>query len=50
MRPAALLGRRELVGNDGVHPCGEEPVVIVFWGRRENGEPAAPLAIRDISP
>jgi hypothetical protein len=41
---------KEVVIDRGVHPCGEVPVVIVFWGRRENGELVAPSAIRDIAP
>ncbi len=40
----------ERVVDRGDHPCGEVPVVFLFWGRRPGGELVAPSAIRDIAP
>lgn len=40
----------ERIVDRGPHPCGEVPVVFVFWGRRPGGELIAPAAVRDIAP
>lgn len=40
--------QREIARGD--HPCGEVPIIPVFWGRRYGSEPVADSAMKDLAP